>query len=104
VEIHSNTLNDSDIEISVIVTPSIFDRLGLDRFLPAPASQETQVIYYAKLIIGSILAIVMTFLLIFILVGINESNVLLKEQSRILEEQRRVLERQNIILSIDKTK
>jgi len=104
VEIHSNNLTDSDIEVAVLVAPSIFDKLRLDRFLPAPASQEIQVIYYIRLILSSIVAVTMTFLLIFILVGINESNALLKEQSRILEEQRRALDRQNIILSIDKTK
>lgn len=104
MEIHSNNLTDSDIEIAIMVVPSIFDKLRLDRFLPAPSLQGTQMIHYIRLILSSILAIVMMFLLIFILVGINESNGILKEQNRILEEQRRILERQYIILSIDKIK
>jgi hypothetical protein len=106
MEINNNTLIDSDIEIAISLIPSIFDKLRLDRFLPAPApaSQGTQMIHYIGLILSNIVAIVMMFLLIFILVGINESNGILKEQNRILEEQRRILERQYIILSIDKIK
>jgi hypothetical protein len=118
MEINNNTLIDSDIEIAISLVPSIFDKLRLDRFLPAPASQGTQMINYIGLILNSIVVIVMMFLLIFILVGIKESNGILKDQSKLLEyqiklseeqrklleEQCRMLEKQNIILSIYKIK
>lgn len=104
MEINSNNLTDSDIEIAITVVPSIFDKLCLDRFLPSSTSREARVIYNIGSIINGILAIVMMFLLIFILVGIKESNGILREQNRILEEQHKILEKQNIILSTDKTR
>jgi len=78
MEIHSNNLTDSDIEIAVLISPSIFDRLRLDRFLPTP--------YNITSILKNTLLLISVLLLIFILVEIKESNEILKEHNESLDK------------------
>jgi len=94
MEIHSNNLTDSDIEIAVLVEPSIADRFLPHMPYPLGAGRWLNIGW----LVSGIVTIVMMFLLIFILVGICNSNDLLKEQSRILEEHNKVMERQNNLL------